>query len=224
VRHGSDLELLLLAHASGEWIASDWPVCAISDTVTPRPMGAALTYARRYALFTLVGITGEDDLDAPDLQTPSSQREPTNQTPTAEGPGRAGNGRLNSGDVPKRRGDRRHIAIASSAKIRAPDASATLRDQLIAELKNLGSSDDAALWAQRSLREKNTLTDGDAQIVEEAFQAEAAGFATHLRNTTGEVMQIARSLSVSSPEAATPAVDKSKRKASPRTEGIDKSV
>ena len=30
-------------------------------------MGAALTYARRYALFTLVGIAGEDDLDAPDL-------------------------------------------------------------------------------------------------------------------------------------------------------------
>jgi hypothetical protein len=30
-------------------------------------MGTALTYARRYALFTLVGIAGEDDLDAPDL-------------------------------------------------------------------------------------------------------------------------------------------------------------
>ena len=30
-------------------------------------LGAALTYARRYALFTLVGIAGEDELDAPDL-------------------------------------------------------------------------------------------------------------------------------------------------------------
>jgi hypothetical protein len=30
-------------------------------------LGAALTYARRYALFTLVGIAGEDDVDAPDL-------------------------------------------------------------------------------------------------------------------------------------------------------------
>ena len=57
----------LLAHASGEWIASDWPVCSVSDTATPHRMGAALTYARRYALFTLVGIAGEDDLDAPDL-------------------------------------------------------------------------------------------------------------------------------------------------------------
>ena len=57
----------MLAHASGEWIASDWPVCPIADTASPRRMGAALTYARRYALFTLVGIAGEDDLDAPDL-------------------------------------------------------------------------------------------------------------------------------------------------------------
>jgi hypothetical protein len=57
----------ILAHASGEWISSDWPVCPVSETAVPHRMGAALTYARRYALFTLVGIAGEDDLDAPDL-------------------------------------------------------------------------------------------------------------------------------------------------------------
>ena len=57
----------VLAHSSGEWIASDWPVCALSEMAAPRRMGAALTYARRYALFTLVGIAGEEDLDAPDL-------------------------------------------------------------------------------------------------------------------------------------------------------------
>ena len=62
----------VLAHSSGEWIASDWPVCAISETATPHRMGAALTYARRYALFTLVGIAGEDDLDAPDLNATES--------------------------------------------------------------------------------------------------------------------------------------------------------
>ena len=64
----------VLAHSSGEWIASDWPVCAIAETATPRRMGAALTYARRYALFTLVGIAGEDDLDAPDLASPIQVR------------------------------------------------------------------------------------------------------------------------------------------------------
>src|SRR5262245_12281760 len=57
----------MLAHSSGEWIASDWPVCAAAETANPQRMGAALTYARRYALFTLVGIAGEDDLDSPDL-------------------------------------------------------------------------------------------------------------------------------------------------------------
>ena len=59
----------VLAHSSGEWISSDWPVCPVSETAVPHRMGAALTYARRYALFTLVGIAGEDDLDAPDLPT-----------------------------------------------------------------------------------------------------------------------------------------------------------
>src|SRR6202163_4875646 len=57
----------LLAHASGEWISSDWPVCLVSETATPHRMGAALSYARRYALFTMVGIAGEDDLAAPDI-------------------------------------------------------------------------------------------------------------------------------------------------------------
>src|ERR1700747_986988 len=63
----------VLAHASGEWIASDWPVCPIAETAMPHRMGAALTYARRYALFTLVGIAGEDDVDAPDLTAPPAQ-------------------------------------------------------------------------------------------------------------------------------------------------------
>ena len=62
----------VLAHSSGEWISSDWPVCQISDIASAQRMGAALTYARRYALFALVGIAGEDDLDAPDLSAPTN--------------------------------------------------------------------------------------------------------------------------------------------------------
>ena len=74
----------VLAHASGEWIASDWPVCAVADTATPHRIGAALTYARRYALFTLVGIAGEDDVDAPDsCHRNSRHRSPTNQRQAA---------------------------------------------------------------------------------------------------------------------------------------------
>src|SRR6516162_9012761 len=77
----------ILAHSSGEWISSEWPVCPISDIASAQRMGAALTYARRYALFALVGIAGEDDLDAPDLNVCRS--------PAAEPPpdhGRQSNG------------------------------------------------------------------------------------------------------------------------------------
>src|SRR5205085_407299 len=67
-----------LAHSSGEWLSSDWPVCPITDTAAPHRMGAALTYARRYALFALVGIAGEDDLDAPDLDAAPGRSEAVN--------------------------------------------------------------------------------------------------------------------------------------------------
>ena len=152
----------VLAHASGEWIASDWPVCAISETATPHRMGAALTYARRYALFTLVGIAGEDDLDAPDLTTPM------NQTPSPEKPKGLGDGKL--------KGAQNHLSrhgpvCARPTPILETEPSAQLRDRLIAEANELTSSEAAATWAHKSLAEKNKLTGADAQAVEEAFQA-----------------------------------------------------
>src|SRR5436190_4973073 len=75
-----------LAHASGEWIASDWPVCALAELPTPHRMGAALTYARRYALFAMVGIAGEDDLDAPDLPLQSAPPAPLPMAQTTSPP------------------------------------------------------------------------------------------------------------------------------------------
>ena len=164
----------VLAHSSGEWIASDWPVCVVRET--PHRRGAALTYARRYALFTLVGIAGEDDLDAPDLTTP------TNQTSGAETPKVEGHRRLNGGHqnpAPRSilRVDRR-VGSNSNKPILGPEASAALRDRLIAELNDLGSGDDAAMWAHRCLGEKNKLTAADAQQVEQAFQARLANLGT----------------------------------------------
>src|SRR5271169_3488096 len=82
----------VLAHASGQWIASDWPICAVADTTEPHRMGAALTYARRYALFTLVGIAGEDDLDAPDLIAPGGHTGGHLSSRAAKGTNRGGNG------------------------------------------------------------------------------------------------------------------------------------
>jgi hypothetical protein len=79
-----------LAHSSGQWIASEWPVCRVADLSTPHRMGAALTYARRYALFALVGIAGEDDLDAPDLDGAGPEDRSNRNGPLL-------NGRLNGG-------------------------------------------------------------------------------------------------------------------------------
>ncbi len=161
----------MLAHASGEWIASDRPVCAVDETANPQRMGAALTYARRYALFTLVGIAGEDDLDAPDLATPTS-RTADPEKPKAGTSDRVNGGREN-GSAGRRTsgGSDAMVHFQSTRAILSPEASADVRSRLVAELNDLGSSDDAALWAHGSLVEKNRLTAVDAQVVEEVFQA-----------------------------------------------------
>jgi len=58
----------ILLHTSGEWISSDWPVCQLSENICAPPgWERPSPTARRYALFTMVGIAGEDDLDAPDV-------------------------------------------------------------------------------------------------------------------------------------------------------------
>ena len=143
-----------LAHASGEWIASDWPVCAIAEIANPQRMGAALTYARRYALFTLVGIAGEDDLDAPDLcdgpLSPSavdrSLRPTDDQSrmpPRTPGDGHA----------------RRVRAKLERAVPLNPDQSAALREKLLTELGNINA-----------LTAKNSLSAADAKLVEDAFE------------------------------------------------------
>src|SRR5437016_2327363 len=106
----------VLAHSSGEWISSDWPVCPVSETAAPHRMGAALTYARRYALFTLVGIAGEDDLDAPDLAAPSKPS--GEQSPQSEYRSRS-NGHA---AVPERAG--RTSPVRSSQPVLAADQSA----------------------------------------------------------------------------------------------------
>jgi hypothetical protein len=161
----------VLAHSSGEWIASDWPVCAIADTATPRRMGAALTYARRYALFTLVGIAGEDDLDAPDLNAPSGQ------APILENPHIAGlNGGTNGTQPPRTpRGPlKRHhtkLTVLSFSPTLPPEQSLALRVRLLSELEAITTSEAAGTWAHRILGAKNSLTAPDARLVEDAFQA-----------------------------------------------------
>jgi hypothetical protein len=149
----------LLAHASGEWISSDWPVCPVSETATPHRMGAALSYARRYALFALVGIAGEDDLDAPDLLVDPSPA--VRDAPDISFSGQNGRKQPNR-SIHKPR---------QPQPVLAAEPSATLRDQLVAEIHDLKGDDDQALWAHRRLPAKNSLTADDARAVEAAYQA-----------------------------------------------------
>jgi ERF superfamily len=153
-----------LAHASGEWIASDWPVCPIAETANPQRMGAALTYARRYALFSLVGIAGEDDLDAPDLcEWPNVPFSSTLSSPPAAIPIRGpGNGR-----------NRRGIKGEPQAVLDAHQ-SAELREKLLMEIGNIASTDEAVTWAPQALISKNTLLENDAKLVEVAFERRMA--------------------------------------------------
>jgi hypothetical protein len=152
----------VLAHSSGEWISSEWPVCQISDIASAQRVGAALTYARRYALFALVGIAGEDDLDAPDLGA--------DPNPAAEAPrGSQWNGQA----APARRaapGTGRPPG-PSARSILGEQLSASLRESLIQQMAAINSADQAAAWAHRNMRAKNSLKAADAKIVEELFQA-----------------------------------------------------
>jgi hypothetical protein len=165
----------VLAHASGEWIASDWPVCAISETAVPHRMGAALTYARRYALFTLVGIAGEDDLDAPELNASTAPVSTSEQSAPKK------NDSLNRGQqrsTHQLQAGRGAKAVSANPML-DPGRSAALRDRLAAELSQIYSTEEAANWAHRVLAAKNTLTAADAVCIEEAFRAQLAIFAAN---------------------------------------------
>ena len=148
VDQGQILLTTLLVHTSGEWVSSIWPVCSAVEP-SAHVKGAALTYARRYALFTIVGIAGEDDLDAPDLVNRPGLPSP------AQLPRKSNNGAMHS---PRQ-------------KSLAPDQSAVLRDRLLTEISELSSDDALAAWAQRALPLKNTLTVEDSQAIELAYLA-----------------------------------------------------
>ena len=156
-----------LVHASGEWVSSDWPVCPVSETAAPHRLGAALTYARRYALFTLVGIAGEDDLDAPDLSSADG----------ASGAARADTGGSQNLAVPQVAAPPSQATARRARPERpvppplSPEASVKLRQQLVTELEQLNNSEALAGWAHRAIPLKNQLATADAQGIEEAFAA-----------------------------------------------------
>jgi ERF superfamily len=161
----------ILAHSSGEWMSSDWPVCSVNETAAPHRMGAALTYARRYALFTLVGIAGEDDLDAPELTAPTVP-DSGPEKPVTSDKIPAMNGGRGVGTTPSQRNGKAHTSYPK--RVLDLDGSAASRDQLLTDVDRLNSADIAATWAHRIMGAKNSLAAADARRVEDAFAAKMA--------------------------------------------------
>src|SRR5258708_35801570 len=128
-------------------------------------MGAGLTYARRYGLFTLVGIAGEDDLDAPDLPGMKLDGGITDSRNLQKSNGQAG---ATDSRPPYRKGSPRKLR--SSVPLLSAEASAAMRHKLAAEIAGLASIDVAVEWARGSIAAKNTLTAEHAGAVEEAFR------------------------------------------------------
>lgn len=64
-----------LIHKSGQWVGEDYPVCRFP--AKQQEIGSALTYARRYSLFSIVGIAGEDDdgNEASKAETPAPRKQ-----------------------------------------------------------------------------------------------------------------------------------------------------
>jgi hypothetical protein len=166
-------------------------------------MGAALTYARRYALFTLVGIAGEDDLDAPDLIAPTTPPR-TEESPVRKTRGRANGGPANSNQALSALG--RQTTRLNSTRLLDPDASAALRDRLVTEINDLSSAEQAATWGLQALVAKNTLLAADAERVESAFDVKLSKLASE---TTAE------------PPAKRPLVQRDKKR---RRSAVDKAL
>jgi hypothetical protein len=203
-----------LAHASGEWIASDWPVCPIAETANPQRMGAALTYARRYALFTLVGIAGEDDLDAPDLcdgPLSLSRFAVEHSVKPKDDQSRMPQRTLGNGNGPR---DRKDLSPGTLD----PEQSAALREKLLTELGHITSGDLAATWAYEALSAKNSLCAPDAKLVEDAFErklSEPSFDADAHSNDESTVPQIEGPQAIATAESTEADYDRAK--------GIDKS-
>jgi hypothetical protein len=142
----------VLLHTSGEWISSDWPVCRTSEISAPRRMGAALTYARRYALFTMVGIAGESDVDLDGLN---------------DMPGVAA--------IEKTIADTRPAepAILSKTNMTA-EQSAERCDQLLEQIRGWESPEVLHAEAIKVMRAKNCLQASHAKLIENEFQEKMA--------------------------------------------------
>lgn len=170
------LLLTTLAHGSGEFISAIWPVCHLSDMGNPRLMGTALTYARRYGLFTLVGIAGDDDLDAPESSklglaqqhgteqdAPIGVRENSAAQPQSPAPEAISGLDLPSGPTRRKReaGRSRPVSLPKSP------------EELVRELDGLKTAEDLMRWGIDMLPVRSELPESSRALLDAAFLTRA---------------------------------------------------
>ena len=134
-------------------------------------MVAALTYARRYALFTMVGIAGEDDLDAsPDVNCEPAEGHKAVDIGLAPNPAPApapvpvpAPAAVAASQFQARKG-----TIATVREKLGAEESAAIRAQLVRDIETL-PEDDLQSRAIAILKAKNRLSADDAKLVDEAF-------------------------------------------------------
>ncbi len=141
-----------LTHSSGQWIASDYPVCKFPTK--HQEAGSALTYARRYSLFSMVGIAGDDDdgNEASKDATPAPQRK---AAPTREPS-------LSSAES----ADRRDAMLESISALTTREALHEWATKNSAEKGRLTSADQGIVSASFGQRQK-AIKDGAQQIAAE---------------------------------------------------------
>src|SRR5262249_10602627 len=154
---------------------------------------------------TLVGIAGEDDLDAPDLCDGPPSLLPSGVDRSFKAKGTPGNGHG--------RGGRKSESITLD-----PEQSAALRQKLLAQVGNITSADLASAWAREALTAKNSLAAADAKLVEDAFERRLS----ELESSDAAVPSNDES---SVPQIAGPQVTAPTESTAPdQAKGIDKSI
>ena len=175
-----------IIHESGEWILADYPVAPLphGGASDPRELGAALTYARRQSLFSLIGIAPQTDPDGcigaglpagdQDASRPiAGSQEPLGQLIEEISVKRCAHDRHLTGDGTST--GKSWPADGSFPKPLTPlDLARTSDDQLDAlssELEGLSSLKDLRSWAMNRVKVTAGLLPQDRRRLNEAFLA-----------------------------------------------------
>ena len=189
-RLDSQAALLILEtriiHESGEWILADYPVGSIppNGASDPRELGAALTYARRQSLFSLIGIAPQNDTDGSvggaELQEASVASPPPRRTagqivqpdaPPSDQKLPLGSDRANFEGRPHGAGDLAHAGSLVSGR-----SSEETFHMLSGEVERLSCPDGLRNWAMERIKVMASLLPQDRRRLNEAFVAKRNSF------------------------------------------------